>query len=179
MVLIVTGGGRGIGAATARLAAERGYSICVNYLANRASAESVGADAARFGARAIVFQADVGVESDVVEMFEAAEQELGPVTALVNNAATLETQMRLESMDAARIERVLKTNVVGPILCAREAVRRMSTGREAKAARSSMCPQGLPAPDRLASMSITRRARGRWTRSRWVWRARRPRRAFA
>jgi NAD(P)-dependent dehydrogenase (short-subunit alcohol dehydrogenase family) len=127
MVLIVTGGGRGIGAATARLAAQRGYAVCVNYLEQRQAAEAVVEDIARSGSAAIAVQADVGVERDVITLFEAVERELGRPDALVNNAATLETQMRLEAMDAARIQRVFATNVLGPMLCAREAVRRMST----------------------------------------------------
>jgi NAD(P)-dependent dehydrogenase (short-subunit alcohol dehydrogenase family) len=127
MVLIVTGGGRGIGAATARLAAQRGYAVCVNYLEQRQAAEAVVEDIARSGSAAIAVQADVGVERDVITLFEAVERELGRPDALVNNAATLETQMRLEAMDAARIQRVFATNVLGPMLCSREAVRRMST----------------------------------------------------
>jgi NAD(P)-dependent dehydrogenase (short-subunit alcohol dehydrogenase family) len=120
--LIVTGGSRGIGAATARLAAKRGYAVCVNYLQDRAAAEEVA------GAipGAIAVQADISVESDVVALFEKVDGELGPATALVNNAATLESQMRLEQMDAARMQRMFATNVIGTMLCSREAVRRMS-----------------------------------------------------
>jgi NAD(P)-dependent dehydrogenase (short-subunit alcohol dehydrogenase family) len=126
-VLIVTGGGRGIGAATARLAARNGYDVCVNYLRQPDAAQQVVADISSAGRRAIAVQADVGIEADVVRLFETVDSELGRVIALVNNAATLERQMRLESMDAARWERVFATNVTGSFLCAREAVRRMST----------------------------------------------------
>jgi NAD(P)-dependent dehydrogenase (short-subunit alcohol dehydrogenase family) len=126
-VMMVTGGGRGIGAATARLAAERGYAVCVNYRRDRAAAEAVVADVERAGARAVAVAADVGSEAEVVRLFETADRELGPLTALVNNAGILERQMRVESMDAARLGRILATNVIGPFLCAREAIRRMST----------------------------------------------------
>jgi len=127
VILVVTGGGRGIGAATARMAAARGYDVCVNYRANKDAASKVVADVQATGRRAVAVPADVSVESDVVRLFETCDRELGRVDALVNNAAILERQMRLDAMDAARITRVLATNVVGPFLCAREAVRRMST----------------------------------------------------
>ena len=125
--LIVTGGGRGIGACTARLAASRGYSVCVNYLRNSDAAtrvvESIRAD----GGDAIAVQADISSEAQVIAMFEAVDRQWGPLTALVNNAAHLESQMQLEAMDAARLTRMFATNAIGSILCAREAVRRMST----------------------------------------------------
>jgi len=129
MILLVTGGGRGIGAATARLAAERGYAVCVNYRANRAAADAVVADIVAHGGRGIAVQADVASEPDVVRLFETIDAKLGRVTALVNNAGILETQARLETFDAARIARVFATNVTGAFVCAREAVRRMSTAR--------------------------------------------------
>ena len=125
--LIVTGGSRGIGAATAKLAAQRGYAVCVNYLQDRAAAEEVAGAIQSAGGNAIAVQADIGVESDVVAMFERVDRELGGLKALVNNAATLERQMRLEQMDAARMQRMFSTNAIGTMLCAREAVRRMST----------------------------------------------------
>jgi NAD(P)-dependent dehydrogenase (short-subunit alcohol dehydrogenase family) len=126
-VLLVTGGSRGIGAAIARLGAARGYAVAVNYRSRRDAADAVVADIAAAGGRAVAIQADVAIESDVVSLFAACDRELGPVSALVNNAGILETQMRVEAMDAARITRILATNVVGSFLCAREAVRRMST----------------------------------------------------
>jgi NAD(P)-dependent dehydrogenase (short-subunit alcohol dehydrogenase family) len=128
-VIIVTGGSRGIGAATCRLAAQRGYAVCVNYVRNRGAAEAVVADCLRAGGRAVAVQADVAVEADVVRLFETADRKLGPLTDLVNNAGILEQQMRVEDMDAGRISRVLAANVVGSFLCCREAVRRMSTKR--------------------------------------------------
>jgi len=126
-VVLITGASRGIGAATARLAAQRGYAVCVNYLQNRAAAEAVVADLQGSGARAVAVGADVSVEDDVVRLFETCDRTLGPAAAVVNNAGILETQKRVEAMDAARLHRVLATNVIGPFLCAREAVRRMST----------------------------------------------------
>jgi NAD(P)-dependent dehydrogenase (short-subunit alcohol dehydrogenase family) len=126
-VMLITGGGRGIGSATARLAAQRGYAVAVNYRNDAASAQSVVEAIERAGGRAVAVRGDVARERDVIAMFDAATQALGPVTALVNNAGILEQQMRLDEMDAARFERVLATNVAGVLLCAREAVRRMST----------------------------------------------------
>ncbi|MGA2133328.1 MAG: SDR family oxidoreductase [Bryobacteraceae bacterium] len=126
-VLIVTGGSTGIGAATARLAAQKGFHVCVNFRRQQDAAEAVAADVRGAGRRAIAVQADIGVESDVVRLFETTDRELGRITALVNNAATLEHQMRLEEMSVERLQRVFTTNVTGSFLCAREAVRRMST----------------------------------------------------
>ncbi|HET9223405.1 MAG TPA: SDR family oxidoreductase [Roseiflexaceae bacterium] len=125
--LLVTGGSRGIGAATAHLAAQRGYIVCITYLRNQAAAEAVVAGITANGGRALAFAADVGVEREVVRLFEQIDVQLGPVTALVNNAGILEQQMRVDQMDAARLQRIFTTNIVGPFLCAREAVRRMST----------------------------------------------------
>jgi len=126
-VLIVTGGSRGIGAETARLAGRRGYAVCVNYRRDREAAAAVVAAIEGAGGRAVAVGADVAVEADVVRLFSTVDEALGPLTALVNNAGILERQMRVEAMDAARIGRILATNVTGPFLCAREAVRRMST----------------------------------------------------
>lgn len=126
-VIIITGGSRGIGAATARLAARRGYAVCVNYRKGRDEAEALVAELASGGAEAIAVGADVAVEAEVVRLFEACDAQLGRVSALVNNAGVLEQQMRVDAMDAARVHRLLATNVVGALICAREAVRRMST----------------------------------------------------
>jgi len=125
--MIVTGGSRGIGAATARLAAERGYAVCVNYRANRAAADAVVAAIAAAGGTAIAVGADVASEPEVVRLFATVDRALGPLGALVNNAGVLERQTRVEHIDAARIDRVFATNVRGAFVCAREAVRRMST----------------------------------------------------
>lgn len=128
-VIMVTGGSRGIGAATCKLAAQRGYDVCVNYLRNREAADQVVASCRQCSVKAIPVQADVAIESDVLRLFDVVDRELGAVTALVNNAGMLERQMRVEEMDADRISRVLTANVIGPFLCCREAVRRMSTRR--------------------------------------------------
>ncbi len=125
-ILIVTGGGRGIGAATARLAARRGYSVFINYLENRQAAEAVVRGIEETGGQAVAVQADIAVESEVMRLFETVDRE-GRLSALINNAAILETQMRLDAMDASRIHRTFATNVIGTMLCSREAVRRMST----------------------------------------------------
>src|SRR5215472_11277098 len=126
-VLIVTGGARGIGAATARLAAERGYAVCVNYQNRRDRAEEVVRDITGKHGRAVAVQADIGSERGVLSLFDQVDQRLGTVSALVNNAATLEPQMRLENMEASRLKRIFAVNVLGSMLCAREAVKRMST----------------------------------------------------
>lgn len=126
-VVLITGASRGIGAATAKLAADRGYHVGVNYLQSRAAAEQVVAEINERGGKAVAIQADVSQEADVVRLFETLDAELGPLTALVNNAGMLEKQMRVEAMDAARINRVLTTNVTSYFLCAREALKRMST----------------------------------------------------
>lgn len=125
--MLVTGASRGIGAATARLAAERGYAVCVNYHSNRKRADEVVSQIADAGGRAVTVQADVTVEADILRLFETCDAELGGLSVLVNNAGILEQNMRLETMTAERIERVFATNVCGAFLCAREAIRRMST----------------------------------------------------
>ena len=125
--MIVTGGGRGIGAATAKLAAQRGYAVCVNYLRNGEAAEGVAGEIRAAGGRAIALQADVAQYDDVRRLFEASRRELGPLTALVNNAGILERQTRLDDMEPGRFARVFATNVVGAFLCAREAIFHMST----------------------------------------------------
>jgi len=126
-VVLITGGSRGIGAATARLAAERGCAVCVNYRTNADAAAEVVAGIEASGGAALAVRADVASEPDVVRLFETVDARLGPVTSLVNNAGILEGQTRVEHIDAARIDRVFATNVRGAFLCAREAVRRMST----------------------------------------------------
>jgi NAD(P)-dependent dehydrogenase (short-subunit alcohol dehydrogenase family) len=126
-IVIVTGGSRGIGAATARLAAARGYAVGVNSRSDAAAAESVVAELVRAGSRALAVQADVAIEADVDRLFKTCDAHLGRLSALVNNAGILETQMRVEEMDAGRLQRVLAVNVTGAFLCARAAVKRMST----------------------------------------------------
>lgn len=125
-VLVVTGASRGIGAATALLAARQGYAVCVNYLHQQSAAQAVVDAIVAQGGTACAVQADVAQEDQVCRLFEAADR-MGVLRGLVNNAGMLERQARVQDMDGARIARVLQTNVVGSFLCAREAVRRMST----------------------------------------------------
>ncbi|HEY9762660.1 MAG TPA: SDR family oxidoreductase [Trichocoleus sp.] len=128
-VLIITGASRGIGAATACLAAEQGYAVCVNYLRNQEAANNVVNSIKQIGGRAIAVTADVASENDVIHLFQTVDKQLGKVTALVNNAGILEQQMRVEDINAVRLNRVFATNIVGSFLCAREAIKRMSTKR--------------------------------------------------
>ena len=126
-VVLITGASRGIGAATARLAAKRGWSVCVNYLKNRDAAEKVVADVKAAGGRAVAVAADVASEADVVRLFKECDRSLGPVTALVNNTGILDHHKRVEDVEAAGLNRIFTTNITGSFICAREAVRRMST----------------------------------------------------
>jgi NAD(P)-dependent dehydrogenase (short-subunit alcohol dehydrogenase family) len=125
--MIVTGGARGIGAATARLAAARGYAVCINYRHSRDAAEHLACEIAGKGGHAVAVEADIGSEAGVLALYRQVDSTLGKVSALVNNAATLEPQMRLDAMEASRIERIFAVNVFGSMICAREAVKRMST----------------------------------------------------
>jgi NAD(P)-dependent dehydrogenase (short-subunit alcohol dehydrogenase family) len=126
-VIVITGASRGIGAATALLAAQRGYAVCVNYRSNRTAADAVVTAIAQTSAKALAVAGDVSVEQDVVRLFQTVDRELGNVTALVNNAGIVDRQSRLEDMNAARLQRMFAINITGSFLCAREAVRRMST----------------------------------------------------
>jgi NAD(P)-dependent dehydrogenase (short-subunit alcohol dehydrogenase family) len=128
-LVVVTGGSRGIGAATARLAATRGYDVAINYRTRQAAAEAVAADAARAQVRAITVQGDMAKESDVVRLFETVDAELGRPSALVNNAGTVGPAGRVEDLDGAALKAVFDLNVIGVFVCAREAIRRMSTRR--------------------------------------------------
>ncbi|MEP7084456.1 MAG: SDR family oxidoreductase [Betaproteobacteria bacterium] len=126
-VMIITGGSRGIGAATAIMAAGQGYAVCVNYLRNRAAAMSVVATIEKAGGRAIAVGGDVAREADVIILFEEVDRTLGRPDALVNNAGILAPHQRVEAMNAERLNRIFATNVTGSFICAREAIRRMST----------------------------------------------------
>lgn len=127
-VVIVTGGSRGIGAATAKLLGAKGYAVCVNYLANRELADDAADCIIRAGGRAFACQADVSSEADVISLFDAAEERFGKVTHLVNNAGILFTQSKLVDIDLERFNQVLNSNVVSCFLCSREAVRRFPAG---------------------------------------------------
>jgi len=124
--VLVTGGSRGIGAATARLAAARGYDVAINYVTRSNAAQAVVDEISAAGGRAIAIQADVSSEPQVVDLFSQVDR-FGPLAALVNNAAVLDRQMQVRDMTEERINRILRVNVTGAFLCAREAVRRLST----------------------------------------------------
>jgi len=128
-VILVTGSSRGIGAATALLASRRGYVVCINYLANAQAAEQLRAQIVGEGGTAIAVQADVGVEADVLRLFATIDEQLGPLTALVNNVGVLEQQGKLVDMSAERLQRVFTTNILSYFLCSREAIKRMATSR--------------------------------------------------
>ena len=126
-VILVTGGSRGIGAATAILAAKRGYDVAFTYQSNAKAAAEVAEKIQAIGRQALMLQADVAVEAEVLSVFKQVDAQLGRLDALVNNAGILEKITRLERMDVARWQRVLNINVIGSFLCAKEAVLRMST----------------------------------------------------
>jgi NAD(P)-dependent dehydrogenase (short-subunit alcohol dehydrogenase family) len=130
--LIVTGGSRGIGAATARLAGAAGYKVAVNYRMGRTQAEAVVKDIEGTGGQAIAIPGDVADEQAVLDLFRIAERDLGPITALVNNAGVTGPSGRVENLSREVLLRVLEVNVVGAVLCAREAVRHMSTAHGGK-----------------------------------------------
>ena len=125
-VLVVTGGSRGIGAACARLGAQAGWSVCLSYRSQREAAEDVVAGIERSGGRAKAVRSDVASEQDVIELFDRAETEFGPIGGLINNAGILATASRLRDIDLARWQATMATNLTGAFLCAREAVRRMA-----------------------------------------------------
>jgi NAD(P)-dependent dehydrogenase (short-subunit alcohol dehydrogenase family) len=126
-IALITGASRGIGAATARLAARSGYAICINYLYNADAARSLVSEIEAAGGQAIAVQGDVAVEADVMRIFETVDAQLGRLTALVNNAGVLDKQIRVEHMSVKRLSRIFNTNVIGSFLCCREAIKRMST----------------------------------------------------
>jgi NAD(P)-dependent dehydrogenase (short-subunit alcohol dehydrogenase family) len=126
-IVLITGGSRGIGAATALLAAQRGYAVAVNYTANEAAADAVVRQIRAGGGQAITVQADVGVEAQVLAMFQQVDAQLGRLSALVNNAGVVDRAARVDEMSVARLKRMFDINVLGSFVCAREAVLRMST----------------------------------------------------
>lgn len=160
-VMLVTGGSRGIGAATAERAAGAGHDVAVNYTSNAEAAARVVAACEAAGSRAIAVRADVSDEADVVAMFDATERELGPVDCLVNNAGILHTQMRFDEMTVERWREVLDVNVVGAFLCAREAVRRMSTkhgGRGGSIVNVSSAAAYIGSPNEYVDYAATKAA---------------------
>lgn len=127
-VVIVTGGGRGIGAATSILLAKQGYRVCVNYLNRQAEAEQVVADIEKAGGKAFAFAADVSIEAEVIKLFDATQERLGTITHLVNNAGILFTQSRLTDISVERFNKVMTTNITSCFLGCKEAVKRMKNG---------------------------------------------------
>ena len=125
--LLITGASRGIGAATARLAAARGWDVAINYTQDATAAQAVATDVRAAGRRALVLKGDVGVEADVVALFAAIDREWGPLGGLVNNAGVVDVAARVDEMSGARLQRMFTINVLGTMWAAREAVRRMST----------------------------------------------------
>lgn len=125
--ILITGASRGIGAATALMAAENGFAVAVNYRKNKEAADKVVEEITAAGGKAAAIQADISKEEDIVRLFAETDRLVGKLSVLVNNAGILERQMRLEEMDATRLTRVFTANITGQFICAREAVRRMST----------------------------------------------------
>jgi NAD(P)-dependent dehydrogenase (short-subunit alcohol dehydrogenase family) len=125
-VLLITGGSRGIGAATALLAATQGYRICINYLSDHVAAERICGQVRELGAQAISVQADVSNEDEIIRLFSRIDADLGRITHLVNNAATVAHACRLEAMSEFRLLKMMMSNVVGPMLCTKHALLRMS-----------------------------------------------------
>lgn len=126
-VILITGGSRGIGAATALRAARDGYAVVLSYREDAAAAARVISDIEAAGGKALAVQADVAKEADILRLFETCDHSFGPLTALVNNAGITERQTRVDEMQVDRLQRVFSTNVIGSFVCARAAVRRMST----------------------------------------------------
>jgi NAD(P)-dependent dehydrogenase (short-subunit alcohol dehydrogenase family) len=124
---LITGGGRGIGAETARLFARQGWDVCLSFRVDADSAAGVVADCERLGQRALAVRADVSDDEDIVDLFRRCDAEIGTLDALVNNAGIVAPKSRVDAMDRARLEKMMSVNVVGPMLCAGEAIRRMST----------------------------------------------------
>ncbi|MEG1038593.1 MAG: SDR family oxidoreductase [Pseudomonas sp.] len=160
-VIVITGASRGIGAATARLAAREGYRICVNYLSDDEAAQRVLAEVRELGAEAIAVKADVSVEDEIVHLFQRVDAELGPVTALVNNAGTIGQKNQLQHMSEFRLLKLMKTNVIGPMLCSKHAVQRMSKrqgGRGGSIVNVSSVAARLGAPNEYVDYAASKGA---------------------
>lgn len=160
-VLLVTGGSRGIGAATALLAARKGYAVAVNYTRNEAAAQEVAQSIRAGGGKAVAVHGDVGAEAQVLAMFEQVDRELGRLTALVNNAGVVDVTQRVDGMSYERLRRMFDVNVIGSILCAREAVKRMSTrhgGRGGAIVNVSSAASRLGSPAQYVDYAATKGA---------------------
>jgi NAD(P)-dependent dehydrogenase (short-subunit alcohol dehydrogenase family) len=160
-VALVTGGSRGIGAATCRFAADAGYRVVVNYASNEAAAGALVQDIEQAGGKAIAIKADVGNESEILSMFEQVDRAFGRLDALVNNAGIVDVKARVDEMDVARLERMMRINIVGSFLCAREAVKRMSTrhgGKGGAIVNISSVAAVLGAPDNYVDYAASKGA---------------------
>jgi NAD(P)-dependent dehydrogenase (short-subunit alcohol dehydrogenase family) len=160
-VVLITGGSRGIGAATAVLAAQRGYDVCLSYQQNAAAAQEVVKQIEQQGRKALALQADVSLEPDILRLFETVDKEFGRLDALVNNAGILDRQTSVEHLTLERLQRVFSTNVFGSFLCAREAVKRMSTrrgGRGGAIVNNSSAAARLGAPHEYVDYAASKAA---------------------
>ncbi len=160
-IVLITGGGRGIGAAVALLAAQRGFAVAVNYASNSLAADEVVRTIRAGGGTAIAVQADVGDEAQVLAMFEKVDAKLGRLTALVNNAGVVDMKARVDEMSVARLERMFRVNVIGSFVCAREAVRRMSTkhgGTGGAVVNVSSAASRLGSPDQYVDYAASKGA---------------------
>jgi NAD(P)-dependent dehydrogenase (short-subunit alcohol dehydrogenase family) len=160
-VLLVTGGSRGIGAATALLAARRGYAVAVNYTRDQVAADSVVRAIRAGGGKAVALQADVAEEEQVLRLFAQVDAQLGRLTALVNNAGIVDRAARVDEMSVARVKRMLDINVVGSFVCAREAIKRMSTrhgGRGGAIVNVSSAAARLGAPGQYVDYAASKGA---------------------
>lgn len=157
--MLITGGSRGIGAATARLAAARGYDVAISFRSDQDAAGEVVAACAAAGAEALAVRADVAVEDDIVELFRTAIAEFGAIDAVVNNAGTLHRATRLDEIEVARLEDVTRVNLIGAFVVAREAVRHMSTrhgGRGGSIVNVSSIAAVLGAPNEYVDYAATK-----------------------
>jgi NAD(P)-dependent dehydrogenase (short-subunit alcohol dehydrogenase family) len=160
-VLLVTGGSRGIGAAVCRLGAKAGYRVAVNYASNQAAADALVGDIKAAGGDAFAVKGDVGSEADILAIFDAVDRTWGRLDAFVNNAGIVDAKARVDEMSVARLERMMRINVVGSILCAREAVKRMSTrhgGKGGAIVNISSAAAVLGAPDNYVDYAASKGA---------------------
>ena len=160
-VLLVTGGSRGIGAATALLAARKGFAVAVNYTRNEAAAQEVVAAIRAAGGTALAIQGDVGDEAQVLALFEQVDRQLGRLSALVNNAGIVDRTSRVDQMSVERLKRMFDVNVIGSFLCAREAIKRMSTqhgGRGGAIVNVSSAASRLGAPGQYVDYAASKGA---------------------
>jgi NAD(P)-dependent dehydrogenase (short-subunit alcohol dehydrogenase family) len=160
-VLLITGASRGIGAATALLAARKGYAVAVNYTRNEAAAKDVVAAIGAAGGKAVALQGDVADEAQVLALFAQVDRQLGRLTALVNNAGIVDATARVEEMSVERLKRMFDINVIGSIVCAREAIKRMSTkhgGRGGAIVNVSSAASRLGAPGQYVDYAATKGA---------------------